>query len=128
MVDDTLADLLGFFPDLKRLWHLRAGHLSGGQRQMLAFAAALLSRPRVLLLDEPSAGLSPRLVEEIFAIVRRVSERGVGVLMVEQNVRAALALTDECVVLVGGMVRLQGSPAVLNGGHNLRELYLGKAA
>lgn len=128
VADDTLADLLAFFPDLKRLWHLRAGHLSGGQRQMLAFAAALLSRPRALLLDEPSAGLSPRLVEEIFAIVRRVSERGVGVLMVEQNVRAALALADECVVLVGGQVRLQGLPALLDGGRNLRELYLGGAA
>jgi ABC-type branched-subunit amino acid transport system ATPase component len=98
---------MGLFPDLGRRLRNRAGDLSGGQRQMLAFASALLANPEVLLLDEPSAGLSPKIVDQIMEVVVRVRDGGVTVLLVEQNVAAALKIADEVAVLVAGQVSLR---------------------
>ena len=99
--------VMELFPDLAKRLRTRAGDLSGGQRQMLAFASALLANPEVLLLDEPSAGLSPKIVGQTMEAIERVREAGVTVLLVEQNVAAALTIADEVVVLVAGQVTLR---------------------
>jgi branched-chain amino acid transport system ATP-binding protein len=118
-------EMFGFFPDLARLARLDAGRLSGGQRQMLAVARALLVKPAVLMLDEPSAGLSPKYVAEVFAMLARVRESGVAILLVEQNVKAALGLADRAVVLVDGEVRLEEQAGPLLGDPRLAALFLG---
>jgi ABC-type branched-subunit amino acid transport system ATPase component len=104
-----------------------AGNLSGGQRQMLAFACALVSNPEVLLLDEPTAGLSPKFVEETMQAVLRVREAGVTVLLVEQNVAAALRFADEVMVLVAGRKSCHVAPSVLSGA-DLTDLFFGGAS
>jgi branched-chain amino acid transport system ATP-binding protein/neutral amino acid transport system ATP-binding protein len=104
-----------------------AGNLSGGQRQMLACACALLANPDVLLLDEPSAGLSPRLVAEVMAMVQRVRDAGITVLLVEQNVRAALAIADHAAVLVRGQL-VALAPAAEIAAADLGAMFLGRAA
>jgi branched-chain amino acid transport system ATP-binding protein len=119
-------EMFGFFPDLARLSRLEAGRLSGGQRQMLAVARALLVKPAVLMLDEPSAGLSPRYVAEVFAMLARVRDSGVSILLVEQNVKAALELADRAVVLVDGTVRLDEPARPLLGDPRLPALFLGQ--
>jgi branched-chain amino acid transport system ATP-binding protein len=116
--------VLAMFPEVAGRMQLRAGHLSGGQRQMLAFACAMMAAPKVLLLDEPSAGLSPKLVAEIFDRVKAVNQAGLTVIMVEQNVSAALRIADRVTVLVNGTVRLVASPAEIRS-HDLHKLYLG---
>jgi branched-chain amino acid transport system ATP-binding protein len=119
------AQVLSLFPELTRRAAALAGNLSGGQRQMLAFACALLANPEVLLLDEPTAGLSPKFVGETMDAVVRVREAGVTVLLVEQNVSAALRIADQVVVLVAGRKRLQaGASAVSN--RDIADLFFGK--
>jgi branched-chain amino acid transport system ATP-binding protein/neutral amino acid transport system ATP-binding protein len=121
---DEMATL---FPELSARHKTLAGNLSGGQRQMLAFACALTVRPRVLMLDEPSAGMSPKYMSEIFDTVKKVNAMGVSVLMVEQNATEALRISDACVVLAGGRVRLNAPAADVLGMKNLQSLYLGDA-
>ena len=115
------------FPELAARHKTLAGNLSGGQRQMLALACALTVRPRVLMLDEPSAGLSPKYMGEIFDTVKKVNATGVAVLMVEQNATEALRISDACVVLAGGRVRLSAPAGEVLGMKNLQNLYLGDA-
>ena len=123
-----IEDLLDTFPDLRRQKGLLAGRLSGGQRQMLAVARALIGRPSVLMLDEPSAGLSPRLVGEVFAQLARIRDDGVAIVLVEQNVRAALDVADRALVLVEGRNRHEGPARSLAADPAMAALYLGGSA
>jgi branched-chain amino acid transport system ATP-binding protein len=117
--------VLAMFPEVAGRMHMRAGLLSGGQRQMLAFASAMMAAPKVLLLDEPSAGLSPKLVGEIFDKVKAVNASGVTVFMIEQNVKEALRIAHRAMVLVNGTVRLRASPDDIRTKHDLHKLFLG---
>ncbi|MFM8591041.1 MAG: ABC transporter ATP-binding protein [Limnohabitans sp.] len=114
------------FPDLARQRSLLAGRLSGGQRQMLAIARALINLPQVLMLDEPSAGLSPRLVAEVFRVLRDIAAQGIAIVLVEQNVKAALAIADRAAVLVEGCEKVVAPAAELAGDARIAELYLGR--
>ncbi|OCW59467.1 ABC transporter ATP-binding protein [Hoeflea olei] len=122
---NRIAAMFDMFPDLGSRPRTEAGALSGGQRQMLAAARALLTEPKVLILDEPSAGLSPKLVGQVFDTLRRISAAGVTLVLVEQNVRAALALTERALVLVDGRLAHDGPADDLHDGKLLGELFLG---
>jgi branched-chain amino acid transport system ATP-binding protein len=118
-----LAEIDALFPDLLAFRALKAGRLSGGQRQMLACARALMASPTVLILDEPSAGLSPKMVELVFGRLKDVRAAGVTILLVEQNVKAALAIADRATVLVDGRERLTATPDALADPRVLADLY-----
>ena len=120
-----IAALYAMFPDLGARPRHRAGQLSGGQRQMLAIARALVVEPSVLILDEPSAGLSPKIVAEVFARLRAISQGGVTTILVEQNVKAALAIADRAIILVEGRIAHEGAAATMAEDPILGELYLG---
>ena len=114
------------FPRLKeRSWQL-AGTLSGGEQQMLAVGRALMSRPKVLMMDEPSLGLAPLIVKDIFSIIRRVNQDGITVLLIEQNANAALRIADYGYVLETGTIALSGTGEELLRTESVREAYLGK--
>jgi branched-chain amino acid transport system ATP-binding protein len=125
VLDDELEQL---FPELPKHYRIAAGNLSGGQRQMLAFACALTVRPKLLMLDEPSAGLSPILTREVFDKVARVNRMGVSILMVEQNAIEALRISESCIVLAGGRVRACAPADEVLGMKDLNSLYLGDVA
>jgi branched-chain amino acid transport system ATP-binding protein len=122
---DTLAMVYDMFPPVKEKRHQKAGELSGGQRQMVAMGRALMSQPKLLLLDEPSAGLSPRYVIEIFETVVRINKAGVGILMVEQNARQALAFASKGFVLANGQNRFTGTGAELIADPEVAKSFLG---
>lgn len=124
-VAPRIAEMFETFPDLARQRALMAGSLSGGQRQMLAVARALIVRPRVLMLDEPSAGLSPKLVEQVFARLSEIRQAGLTIVLVEQNARAALAIGDRAYVLVEGREAHEGTAKTLWDNPLIAELYLG---
>jgi branched-chain amino acid transport system ATP-binding protein len=123
-LDDGLAAL---FPELGSFHKKQAGALSGGQRQMLAFACALAVRPKVLILDEPSAGLSPLLMHSVFEKMKQINAMGVSLLLVEQNAREALRIAHDCIVLAGGRVRAVAPAHAVLGMKDLNSLYLGEA-
>lgn len=124
-VADDLARVHALFPVLKERSKQLGGTLSGGEQQMLAIARALLMRPKLLMLDEPSLGLAPRLVAEIFRIIAEIKRDGTAILLVEQNVRMALSVAHYAYVLEGGRLVLEGAAAELLENPNVQELYLG---
>jgi branched-chain amino acid transport system ATP-binding protein len=123
--DQSLKWVYGIFPRLEERKNQRAGTLSGGERQMLAIGRALMSKPRLLLLDEPSFGLAPLLVEHIFEMIAEINGQGVTVLLVEQNVRAALELADRAYVIENGRIVGQGTGEALLSFESVRSAYLG---
>ncbi|MBO9513536.1 MAG: ABC transporter ATP-binding protein [Variovorax sp.] len=120
-----IEEMFDLFPILRTKKDQGAWQLSGGQQQMLAMARALMSRPKVLLLDEPSMGLAPLLVKEVFEVIQRLKDSGVPILLVEQNARAALAIADHAYVLETGRVALSGPAAELAADERVRSAYLG---
>ena len=122
---DGLDQVYSLFPRLKERERQMAGTLSGGERQMLAVARALMGQPKLLMLDEPSLSLAPRVVKEIFNIIERLRESGVSILLVEQNARAALAVADHAYVLETGDISLQGPAGELAKDPRVIETYLG---
>ena len=121
----STEEVVALFPRLAERRQQLAGSLSGGEQQMLAIARALMGRPTLLLLDEPSLGLAPKLVAELMATLAALHRDGLSLLLVEQNATAALAIADRAVVLETGRVRLQGSAAELRNDPELQALYLG---
>jgi branched-chain amino acid transport system ATP-binding protein len=124
--EDLLAHVLDLFPRLKERYTQQAGTLSGGEQQMLAIGRALMGKPRLLLLDEPSMGLAPLIVEQIFEIVRGINADGVSILLVEQNARQALSLADRGYVLETGELVLAGTGRDLLADDRIRAAYLGE--
>ena len=125
-VAGDMDSVFAYFPVLKRRFRQPAGTLSGGEQQMLAIARGLMARPRIMLLDEPSLGLSPIMVRDIFVIIRRLNlERGVTILLVEQNARMALEIADFGYVMETGQVVMEGSAERLGRSPDIQEFYLG---
>ena len=122
---NSLEAMLALFPILKDKLDSPAGALSGGQQQMLAIARALMARPRLLLLDEPSLGLSPLIVQELFATIQRINGEGMSVLLVEQNVTMAMAVASRAYVLEEGRVVAEGEPSALLARLEIQRAYLG---
>jgi branched-chain amino acid transport system ATP-binding protein len=120
-----LPHVIELFPDLAASQRKAAGQLSGGQRNMLALARALMTEPHLLLVDEPTAGLSPKYSSVVWAHLRQVVDSGVGVVLVEQNTRTALGLADSAYLLVGGQVAFSGSACELAANDDLAHTYLG---
>ncbi|WP_112977179.1 branched-chain amino acid ABC transporter ATP-binding protein [Hyphomicrobiales bacterium] len=121
----AIETILTRFPDLAVKPKRLAGALSGGQRQMLAVARALALNPPVLILDEPSAGLSPKIVGEVFSMLKRINGEGVTIVLVEQNVKAAMAIADRAVILAEGQIRHEGTPEDLADDPLIGKIYLG---
>ena len=123
---DDLANVYSLFPRLKeREWQL-AGTLSGGEQQMLAVGRALMARPKLIMMDEPSLGLAPLVVQGIFDIIRTINQQGVTVLLIEQNANMALKLADRAYVLETGLITKAGTGAELLADESIKEAYLGK--
>lgn len=120
-----LDEVFELFPRLKERRNQAAGTMSGGEQQMLAVGRALMSRPKVLLLDEPSLGLAPLLVKEIFNVIKRIRERGVTVLLVEQNAHLSLEIADRAYVLETGRIVMQGAAREIAGDPRVKAAYLG---
>ena len=123
-VRDDLDSVLDLFPRLSERYGQVAGTLSGGEQQMLTIGRALMSRPKLLVLDEPSLGLAPNLVDEIFETVDRIRRTGISILLVEQNVAMALAVSDSGYLMETGEIRLAGSAAQLEADPRIQEAYL----
>ena len=124
-IAENLERVYGHFPRLKERRRQLAGTLSGGEQQMLATGRALMTDPKIVLMDEPSMGLSPLLVKEIFAIIQQLHESGITILLVEQNAKMALAVSDRAYVLETGTISMEGPAAELAADDRVRKAYLG---
>ncbi len=128
-IKDSLAQVYEYFPPLVKLRNRTAGYLSGGEQQMVAIGRALMARPKLLLLDEPSLGLAPLLVQAIFEMIRKYNEEsGVSILLVEQNAHVALQAADYAYVMENGRIVLDGPAAQLAQNADIKEFYLGLTA
>ncbi len=125
-IEDTLKMVYKRFPRLEERKNQVAGTLSGGEQQMLAMGRALMSHPKIILMDEPSMGLSPILVEEIFSIIRDISSSGTTVLLVEQNAKKALSIANRAYVLETGSIVLEGKADLLMNDESVKKAYLGE--
>jgi branched-chain amino acid transport system ATP-binding protein len=121
----TLAEVLAMFPRLEERYRQAAGTLSGGEQQMLAIGRCLMGQPELIMFDEPSLGLAPAVVQEVFRTIKRLNERGITVVLVEQNVAVSLKLASRAYVLENGRVVMAGSGAALLGDDRIRQAYLG---
>jgi branched-chain amino acid transport system ATP-binding protein len=126
-MDAEVAQMYEIFPDLKRLSKALGWSLSGGQQQMLAFARGLMAKPQVLMLDEPSLGLAPIIVQQLFAVIRKIRKLGMTILLVEQNAHMALSVADRGYVLETGSLIVEGTPEQLLNNDDVRAAYLGGA-
>ncbi|MBU2644063.1 ABC transporter ATP-binding protein [bacterium] len=124
-VKGDIEKVLGYFPALKNTFNRRAGYASGGEQQMLAIGMALMTKPRMLLLDEPSLGLAPMITRELFQIIQKLNESGITIVLVEQNAFAALSIADRGYVVEMGRVVLDGEGQALLKNEDVREFYLG---
>jgi branched-chain amino acid transport system ATP-binding protein len=124
-MEADMAKLFGIFPDLDRLKHAHGWTLSGGQQQMLAIARGLMARPHILLMDEPSLGLAPILVQEVFRVIKEINTAGTTILLVEQNATMALAVSQRGYVMETGRIVLQGPAKDLLQNPQVRDAYLG---
>ncbi len=124
-VDEDMDRVFTYFPRLKERVQQKANTLSGGEQQMLAIGRSLMGKPRLLLLDEPSLGIAPKLVKEIFEILKAINESGTSILLVEQNAHMAIKISDYSYVLENGRIGLEGSAADIKDSPQLKELYLG---
>ncbi|MBR4462333.1 MAG: ABC transporter ATP-binding protein [Erysipelotrichaceae bacterium] len=124
-IQKDLANVYELFPHLKDRTQQLAGTLSGGEQQMLAMGRALMAKPKIMLLDEPSMGLSPLLVKEIFAIIKDINKQGVTILLVEQNARMALGIADKAYVIETGRIVMSGTGQELLESPDIRKAYLG---
>lgn len=122
---ETLQEIYELFPILGEFRHRAAGDLSGGQQQMLAIGRALMSKPQLLLLDEPSMGLSPKLIEDVLRVLVQLREEGMGLLLVEQNARLTFGVTSHCLVMENGSVAMSGTSEELAHDPRVRQIYLG---
>ena len=128
-VKKDIEMVFDYFPQIKRLRHQMSGYLSGGEQQMLVIGRALMARPKLMLLDEPSLGLAPLLVQEIYEIIERINtEQKMAILLVEQNARAALGIADYGYVMENGRVVLEGSAEKLRDNEDVQEFYMGLSA
>ena len=125
MKEDSLEWVFSLFPKLEERKGQLAGTMSGGEQQMLAIARALMSKPKLLMLDEPSLGLAPVIVLQVFEIIKKLKEEGVTVLLVEQNVHHALEISDRAYIMEKGRIILEGAGSDLLNNHYVREAYLG---
>ncbi len=123
--NETLEQVFTFFPRLKERLKQKAGTLSGGEQQMLAIGRGLMSRPKLMMLDEPSLGLAPILVSTIFKIINQINKQGTAILLVEQNIYNALKLSDKAYVLENGEIAMQGKANELLENPHIRKTYLG---
>ena len=123
--EESLQMAYELFPILKEREHQMAGTLSGGEQQMLAIGRALMSKPELLMLDEPSLGLAPMVVREIFRLIRRINEIGTTILLVEQNAKMALSISDYGYVLETGTIMMEGEAAQLLNNPKVKEVFLG---
>ncbi len=122
---ESLEFVLELFPRLKERLHQKAGTMSGGEQQMVALGRGLMASPKLLILDEPSLGLAPKLVIEVFEIIKRLREQGITMLLVEQNVHLSLMLTDWAYVMAEGRIVMEGTGAELERSDEVRKAYLG---
>lgn len=125
-LDTTMAEVYERFPRLKERKKQLAGTLSGGEQQMLAVGRALMAKPRMILMDEPSMGLSPLLVKEIFSIIKEVNKKGITILLVEQNAKMALSISNRAYVLETGKISIEGDAKDLLNDERVKKAYLGQ--